>query len=100
MAARRLRTWTAAFILNAATDPNGSSGVYKMTDFTGNVSHLASHYFHVLTLVNACFGGNLFVNGNPGAAATPTGQGSFMITAGSPKNEVQALIPERRQPVF
>lgn len=85
----------AAFILSAATDPDGSTGVYKMTNFTGDVASLAGHYFHVLTLINACFGANFFVDGNTGAAGTPNGPGSFAITAGSPKNEVQALLPER-----
>ena len=85
----------AAFILSTATDPNGSTGIYKMTNFTGDVSSLASHYFHVLTLINACFGANMFTAGDRGAAGVPNGSGSFAITAGSPKNEVQALIPKR-----
>ncbi len=85
----------AAFILSSADDPNGSSGIYKMTNFTADVSSLASHYFHVLTLINACFGANIFTPGDRGAAGVPNGPGSFAITAGSPKNEVQALIPQR-----
>jgi lysozyme len=85
----------AAFILSSASDPNGSSDIYKMTDFTGDVANLAGHYFHVLTLINACFGANFFTNGNTGAAGTPTAPGSFAITAGSPRDEVQALIPSR-----
>jgi len=85
----------AAFILSTATDLNGSTGIYKMTNFTADVSALASHYFHVLTLINACFGANIFTAGDRGAAGVPNGAGSFAITAGSPKNEVQALIPKR-----
>ena len=85
----------AAFILSTATDPNGSTGIYRMTNFTTDVSALASHYFHVLTLINACFGANIFTAGDRGAAGVPNGSGSFAITAGSPKNEVQALIPKR-----
>ncbi len=85
----------AAFVLSAATDPEGSSGIYRMTNFTSAVENLAPHFFHVLTLINACFGANIFTNGNPGAAITPNAPGSFVMTAGSPLNEVQALIPER-----
>lgn len=85
----------AAFVLGSAADPKGSTGVYPMTSFTNAVQHLAPHYFHVLTLVNACFGANIFTVGNPGAAATPTAPGSFVMTAGSTRDEVQSLIPER-----
>jgi lysozyme len=85
----------AAFILSTATDVDGSTGIYKMTNFTSDVSALAAHYFHVLTLINACFGAGIFTAGDRGAAAVPNGAGSFAITAGSPKNEVQALIPKR-----
>ncbi|MEV8518977.1 GH25 family lysozyme [Dyella marensis] len=84
-----------AFILSGATDPEGSDGIYKMTEFTGDVANLATHYFHVLTLINACFGANVFPSGSTGAAASPTAPGSFIITAGSPNDEVQALIPSR-----
>ncbi|MGU3317454.1 GH25 family lysozyme [Sphingomonas sp. M6A6_1c] len=85
----------AAFVLESATDPKGSTGIYPMTSFTNAVQHLAPHYFHVLTLINACFGANIFTLGNTGAAATPTAPGSFVMTAGSPQDEVQALIPKR-----
>ena len=84
-----------AFILSSATDPEGSDGIYKMAEFTDDVANLAAHYFHVLTLINACFGANVFPSGSTGAAASPTAPGSFVITAGSPNDEVQALIPSR-----
>ena len=85
----------AAFVLGSATDPKGSTGIYPMTSFTNALQHLAPHYFHVLTLINACFGANIFTNGNPGAAMTPTAPGSFVMTAGSAQDEVQALLPKR-----
>lgn len=85
----------AAFVLGSASDPKGSVGVYPMTSFTNAVQHLAPHYFHVLTLINTCFGANIFTLGNPGAAATPTAPGSFVMTAGSTQDEVQALLPKR-----
>ena len=85
----------AAFILSAADDLKGSTGIYKMSDFTSDVSKLSSQYFHVLSLVNACFGANVFTSGNTGSAAAPNGPGSFVITAGSPKDEAISLIPER-----
>src|ERR1700722_3311160 len=66
-----------------------------MADFTGDAITLASPYFNVLTLINPCFGGNVFTAGDRGAAGVPTAPGSFAITAGSPKNEVEALIPAR-----
>lgn len=85
----------AAFVLGSATDPKSSIGIYPMTNFTNALQHLAPHYFHVLTLINACFGANIFTLGNPGAAVTPTAPGSFVMTAGSTQDEVQALIPRR-----
>jgi lysozyme len=88
-------TTEAAFILGAAADPNGSSSIYDMRDFASRVVDLAPHYYHVLTLINACYGGNVFAKAMTGAADTPDGPGSYVITAGPPTNEVMALIPDR-----
>ncbi|WP_327195912.1 GH25 family lysozyme [Novosphingobium capsulatum] len=85
----------AAFVLSSAKDPKDASGVYKMTNFAVDVSSLAGHYFHILTLINACFSANFFPTGNNGVAGAPMGRGSFAITAGSPKNEAVALLPSR-----
>ncbi len=85
----------AAFILGNADKPDGSTGVYKMANFAGDLKSLAPHYFHILTLINACFGANIFPDGPTGAGVDPSQPGAFIITAGSPLNEVQALLPPR-----
>lgn len=86
----------AAFILSAANDPDGWENVYKMQEFAGRIENLAGRYFHVLTLVNACYGGNFFITarggGNPDSF---TKSGSYAITAGSSDDRVPALDPRR-----
>jgi lysozyme len=89
-------TARAAFVLSAADNPNGWVGVYKMQDFAGEIENLAPRYFHVLTLINTCFGGNFFLNhsggGNPDIFKKP---GSYAITAGTSNDQVLSLDPKR-----
>jgi GH25 family lysozyme M1 (1,4-beta-N-acetylmuramidase) len=86
----------AGFVLSAARDMNGSSNVYKMQEFAAAVEILAKRYFHVLTLINACYGGGFFKDGVPGGNADSfTERGSYAITAGSKKDPVPSLIEKR-----
>ena len=85
----------AAFILAGATDLATTTNVYRMSTLAERVQQLSRHYFHVLTLVNACFGGNTFnaqAGGNPNDEAT---RGSYVITAGNAKDTVPSLDPSR-----
>jgi len=91
----------AAFVLGTASDVNGSMGMYKMQEFATDVENLAGRYFHVLTLINACYGGGFFregsLGGNPDAFAKP---GSYAITAGSANDLVPALDSSRGSVFF
>ncbi|AVG40451.1 GH25 family lysozyme [Achromobacter insolitus] len=86
----------AAFVLSAAKDPGASENMYRMQEFASAVEALASRYFHVLTLVNACYGGNFFTSGKPGGNPdTFVQRGSYALTAGSSDDFVLSLIPKR-----
>lgn len=86
----------AAFVLSAAKDPGGFENMYRMQEFASAVEALAARYFHVLTLVNACYGGNFFTSGKPGGNPdTFVQRGSYALTAGSSDDFVLSLIPKR-----
>nr|WP_311529140.1 GH25 family lysozyme [uncultured Ralstonia sp.] len=86
----------AAFVLSAASDVGGSSNVYKMQDLASDIEVLAGRYFHVLTLINACYGGGFFTSGSPGGNADSFRKpGSYALTAGSSDDLVPALDPKR-----
>jgi GH25 family lysozyme M1 (1,4-beta-N-acetylmuramidase) len=95
-----------ALILSAAKKmADVSSGVYDMEQFYSDIQALAGtntsesrarSAFHVITLVNACFGGEIFTNGKPGGNADDfPNPGSYAITAGDDKHEVPSLIQDR-----
>lgn len=91
----------AAFVLSAANDVNGSANMYKMQEFASDIENLASRYFHVLTLINACYGGGFFRDGSPGGNADAFGKpGSYAITAGSANDLVPSLDPARGSVFF
>lgn len=86
----------AAFVLSPAKDPGGSEHMYRMQEFASAVEALATRYFHVLTLVNACYGGNFFTNGKAGGNPdTFVKRGSYALTAGSSDDFVLSLDPSR-----
>jgi GH25 family lysozyme M1 (1,4-beta-N-acetylmuramidase) len=86
----------AAFVLSAANDVNGAANMYKMQNFATSVETLANRYFHVLTLVNACYGGSFFTNGTPGGNPDAFEKpGSYALTAGSDNEIVLALDREK-----
>ena len=84
----------AAFVLSSAKSDADPSALYKMSELSGSLQNLSQKYFHVLTLINACFGGGLFgvgkMGGNPDAFTKP---GSYGIAAGDDKTEVYSLNP-------
>lgn len=94
-----------ALVLSAADSMEATTGVYDMTQFYNDIKALAGNgapdsrsqsAFHVLTLINACFGGEVFTNGqtggNPDDFPSP---GSYAITAGDDHHEVPSLIQDR-----
>jgi lysozyme len=93
----------AAFLLSNVDDLHASSSIYGMDEFSNNLKRLAPLYFQVLTLINACYGGNVFVSvGTAGAGDpdTPYLPGSWAITAGDEQKQVPALIPGRGSVFF
>ncbi|MDX7951479.1 GH25 family lysozyme [Lichenihabitans sp. Uapishka_5] len=91
----------AAFLLSDADDVHGAKGAYPMFLLSGYIQALASRYFHVLTLINACYGGSFFGLASTGGSPNKVGlSGSYAITAGPKEEEVPALIPSRGSVFF
>lgn len=84
-----------AYLLSGVTDVNGSAHIYKMDDLASNVEALAGRYFHVLTLINACYGAGFFKSGSAGNADAFSEPGSYAITAGARNDIVAAIDPSR-----
>jgi lysozyme len=86
------------FMLSAAGDEhdNVPSHFYKMSEFSGNVVALAGSYFHILTLINACYGGNFFgVAQSGGSSYAWTKPGAYAVTAGDTRTTVPSLDENR-----
>ena len=74
----------AAFILSSARNDLDPDGTISMKQFGEDIEKNASRYFHVLTLINACYGGNIYGASNSGGyAGNYRERGSIAITAGS-----------------
>ncbi|MED9501937.1 GH25 family lysozyme [Escherichia marmotae] len=90
-----------AFVLSNATDIDGSKGMYEMPALNAQLNILAKRYFHVLTLVNACFGSGLYGMtigaGNSNSYSNP---GAYAIAAGDDKTEVYSLDAKRGSVFF
>jgi lysozyme len=94
-----------ALILSAADAMDATDGVYDMEDFYSDIKALAGtnaedsrarSAFHVITLINACYGGEIFTEGKSGGNADDFPKpGSYAITAGDDKHEVPSLIEKR-----
>lgn len=84
----------AAFVLSSAKSDADPSAMYKMSELSGSLHNLSDKYFHILTLINACYGGELFSEGTPGGNPDAfTKPGSYGITAGDDRTEVYSLNP-------
>ncbi|UTJ45429.1 caspase family protein [Atlantibacter subterranea] len=90
-----------AFVLSHASDIDGSKGMYGMPALNDQLNLLSKRYFHVLTLVNACFGAGLYGMttgaGNSNAYSKP---GAIAIAAGDNKTEVYSLNKEKGSVFF
>lgn len=94
-----------ALVLSAADNMEATSGVYEMDRFFKQVKLLAGTNapesrakspFHLVTLVNACYGGHFFGTALSGGAENNfKAPGSWGITAGNDKMEVPSLIEGR-----
>lgn len=82
--------------MSNATDIDGSKGMYEIPALNAQLNILAKRYFHVLTLVNACFGSGLYGMtigaGNSNSYSNP---GAYAIAAGDDKTEVYSLDAKR-----
>jgi GH25 family lysozyme M1 (1,4-beta-N-acetylmuramidase) len=86
------------FVLSQAHNlTDDVTNLYKMKTFADSVVGLAPHYFHVLTLINACYGANFFAGAAP-RAGDPDGwnePGAYAVTAGDTKTTVPSLDESR-----
>jgi lysozyme len=90
------QTLSSAFILGNAPSVDGTVGIYEMKALADAVRKLSSNYFHVLTLINACYGGSFFgTSAGGGNANAFTDRGSYGMTAGPSDDEVLSLVPSR-----
>jgi len=91
----------AAFILSGATDVNGYTNIYKMQNFAQDIEFLAPKYFHIITLINACYGGGFFTSGSLGGNADAYRKpGSYAITAGTDRDVTIATDASRGSVFF
>lgn len=81
------------FVLSKATSlTDDPADLYQMSAFSANVQGLATKYFHVLSLINACYGGNFFISAMSGG--DPNGwneAGAYALTAGDLKTTVPSI---------
>jgi lysozyme len=95
------KTNVASFVMSNAESFDDPEGVFEMSGLALYLDKLSESYFHVLTLINACFGGNFYLlNSKPGNADSISDPGSYAITAGDEGNEVYALNPARGSVFF
>jgi GH25 family lysozyme M1 (1,4-beta-N-acetylmuramidase) len=82
----------ASFVLSQATNLRDSANLYSLTRVRGALEDLSKSTFHVLALINSCFGGGVFGlglnGGNPSVSYEP---GSYALTAGASDVAVATL---------
>jgi GH25 family lysozyme M1 (1,4-beta-N-acetylmuramidase) len=93
-------TEDAAFLLSEVTNPDGTDNVYPMKWMAEAVTKLSASYFHVATLINACWGGSFFSAGGYGDDDATDQPGALAVTAGSADKTVQALDKSRGSVFF
>jgi lysozyme len=81
-----------AVILSTATSLTDVANAYPLSRIRTSVENLANVSFHVLTLINACYGGNVFAyafsGGNLSDSFSP---GAHALTAGADNQLVYSL---------
>ena len=84
-------TSPAAFVLGDASGFDDTAHLFPMSELRLRLENLSNNYFHLLALVNACYGGNTFGSGNAGSPNVTDQPGSYVLTAGSEKEPVVSL---------
>lgn len=84
-------TSPAAFVLGDASGFDDTAHLFPMSELRLRLENLSNNYFHLLALVNACYGGNTFGTGNAGSPNVTDRPGSYVLTAGSEKEPVVSL---------
>lgn len=83
---------SASFVLSRATNLHDESNLYSLTRVRAAIEDLSKSTFHVLALLNSCYGGNVFGLGfsgeNPSVSSEP---GSYALTAGPSDTAVATL---------
>jgi GH25 family lysozyme M1 (1,4-beta-N-acetylmuramidase) len=74
----------ASLVLSQASSMSDTSNLYNLALLRTSLETLARSNFHVLAMINACYGGTVFgigaAGGNPSVSNEP---GSYALTAGS-----------------
>lgn len=83
----------AVFLLANAKGPTDLANSYRMNDLRDRLGTIATNYFHVLALINACHGGNVFdyQSGGGGSLNTTEQPGAYAMTASSDRNTSASL---------
>lgn len=84
-------TFPAAFVLADASGPSDTTHLFPMSELRLRLESLSTNYFHLLALVNACYGGNTFGAGSAGSSNVSDRPGSYVLTAGSEKEPVASF---------
>jgi GH25 family lysozyme M1 (1,4-beta-N-acetylmuramidase) len=82
----------AALVLSNARSQTDIGNLYSLSLIRTSLENLAAANFHVVALINACYGGSVFstafAGGNPDVSYQP---GSYALTAGAADQLVYAL---------
>jgi GH25 family lysozyme M1 (1,4-beta-N-acetylmuramidase) len=82
----------ASLVLSGAASLSDANNLYYLSLIRTSLENLAAANFHVLALINACYGGAVFstapAGGNPDVSYQP---GSYALTAGADDQLVYAL---------
>ncbi|NGZ82792.1 GH25 family lysozyme [Duganella aceris] len=86
-------TSKAVFLLANAKSADDLSNSYRMNDLRDRLGTISQNYFHVLALINACYGGHVFeqATGGGGSMNTTEQPGAYAMTASSDRNTAVAL---------
>jgi hypothetical protein len=91
----------SALVLSQATNDPNDHNLLWMSALRADLEELTKHSFHVLTLVNACYGGGLFKEGPTGDDEhSMSGRGSYVVTAGPGNREVWPMPGKGKGSIF
>lgn len=91
----------SALILSNATSISDVSNSYSLSLFRTSVETLARASFHVVALINACYGGEVFASALAGGQPSDSySRGSYALTAGADDQLVYSLGANGQGSIF